>query len=219
MLTLNLGGSAMYKQTVALVQVKPLQTSIPVCLGLLAALTCLFAEPAQAQTVVNIKRDQLEPALPFKARRHFYIIDETPRVSDYRRPPEVTPNYAIAVPALAPNSGAGQTIILTPQSNCLPRAVFESNIGAGQKFARALPQVNVGGLSPNPAVRPVGTPAQVGASARALTNIQARPVGKPIASASQVSQYRPYAPGISAGSGINSQSSTKVSLTGKLIQK
>lgn len=209
----------MYKQTVALVQVKPLQTSIPVCLGLLAALTCLFAEPAQAQTVVNIKRDQLEQVKPFQARRHFYITDDTPRVSDYRRPPEVSPNYAIAVPALTPNSGAGQTILLTPQSNGLPRAVFESNIGAGQKFARALPQVNVGGLSPNPAVRPVGAPAQAGASARALTNIQARPVGKPIASASQVSQYRPYAPVISGGSAFNSQSSTKVSLTGKLIQK
>ncbi|MDX1987226.1 MAG: hypothetical protein SFV17_11120 [Candidatus Obscuribacter sp.] len=209
----------MYKQTVALIQAKPAQAALPVCLRLLAALTCFFVEPAQAQTVVNIKRDQLEQVKPFQARRHFYITDETPRVSDYRRLPEVSPNYAFAVPALAPNNGAGQTIILTPQSNGLPRAVFESNIGAGQKFARALPQVNVGGLSPNPAVRPVGAPAQVGASARALTNIQARPVGKPMASASQVSQYRPYAPGTTGGSVINSQSSTKVSLTGKLIQK
>lgn len=209
----------MYKQTVALIQARSVQRALPVCLGLLAALTCLFAEPAQAQTVVNIKRDQLEQVKPFQARRHIYITDETPRVSDYRRLPEVSPNYAIAVPALTPNSGSGQTILLTPQPNGLPRAVFESNIGAGQKFARALPQVNIGGLSPNPAVRPVRASGQSGASARALTNIQARPVGKPSASVNQLSQYRPYAPGTAGGSGINSQSSTKVSLTGKLIQK
>lgn len=211
----------MYKQLTALNLPKPLQTALPVCLALLSALTGLFAEPAQAQTVVNIKRDQLEQVQFYKARRHFYITDETPRLSDHRHPPEASPNYAIAIPPLASNAGPGQTIILTPQPNGLPRAGFESNIGAGQKFARALPQVNIGGLSPNPAVRPVGAPGRTGSS-RALTNTQARPVGKPVISSNQASQYQPYAPGNAAGSSINSQSSSavsKVSLTGRLLRK
>ena len=211
----------MFKQSLALIQPKQLQTALPVCLALLSGLTGLFAEPAQAQTVVNIKRDQLEQVKPFQARRQIYITDETPKVSDHRHPPEASPNYAIFIPPLASNAGPGQTILLTPQPNGLPYAGFESNIGAGQKFARALPQVNIGGLSPNPAVRPVGAPGRTGSS-RALTNTQARPVGKPVTSSNQASQYQPYAPGNAAGSSINSYSSSavsKVSLTGRLLRK
>lgn len=134
-------------------------------LVLLAASLPFTAAPAEAQTVVNIKRDQLEPVKSHTARRQIQILDESPIVTDLRHPRENSPTYAINLSPLAGSTGQPGVIMLTPERSGLPQSGFQSQIPAGGLIKPRLPGTTMGGHAPidrapsmpsAQSVRPVG---------------------------------------------------------------
>jgi hypothetical protein len=123
-----------------------------------------------AQGSFTIKKNQLDPATPFKARQQLQIVDESPIVTDVRRKQEPEKNYQINIPALSSiGGGAGGVVTLNPTSRNLPSAGFNSNIPAGGTGVnRNLPGVEQGHLG-----------KQMAAEAKAIKSTSVRPIGRP----------------------------------------
>lgn len=123
-----------------------------------------------AQGSFTIKKNQLDPATPFKARQQLQIVDESPIVTDVRRKQEPEKSYQINIPASSSiGGGAGGVVTLNPTSRNLPAAGFSSNIPAGGTgINRNLPGVEQGHLG-----------KQMAAEAKAIKATSVRPIGKP----------------------------------------
>jgi len=146
----------------------PVKQILQPLLALLAASLPFTASPAEAQTVVNIKRDQLEQVKPHTARRQIQILDESPVVTDLRHPRENSPTYAINLSPLGGSNGQPGVIMLTPERSGLPQSGFQSQIPVGGLIKPRLPGTTMGGHAPidraatmphAQSVRPVGIKA------------------------------------------------------------
>ncbi len=198
--------------------VKPNRTRLPASrillysMVLLPVYLTLAGAPAQAQNSINIKRDQLEQVEPYHARRHIMIVDECPRVVDYRRPKDNGPNYLINVGPVPSSGGQPNTVILTPEHNGLTQSGFQSQIPAGGMIKPALAPVVMGGHAPVQGLSDGGKSA----SARPIMATSAR-LGQQSPAASAPMQYHKY--DTAGGNSFESHSSTqtKAKLHGKLI--
>lgn len=155
---------------------------------LLAASLPFTAAPAEAQTVVNIKRDQLEQVKSHTYRRQIQILDESPLVKDLRQPREIPPTYAINLAPLPGSSGQPGVIMLTPEHSNLPQSGFQSQIPAGGMIKPRLPGTTMGGHAPIDKVP--GAPSAQSARPVGLKSVQAVRTGKPTISAPAT--YAPY---------------------------
>lgn len=166
----------------------PVDQILQPLLLLLAASLPFTASPAEAQTVVNIKRDQLEQVKPYNAPRQVYILDENPKVKDLRRAPENSPTYGINIAPLPGVKGQPGVIMLTPERSSLPQSGFQSQIPAGGMIKPKLPGTTMGGHAPIDRVP--GAPSAQSARPVGLKSVQALRTGKP--TTTTPATYTPY---------------------------
>lgn len=188
--------------------------SLPLLVVLaLSAMTC---GAARAQgTSVNIKKDALEQVDWHHGRRHIYITDETPRVTDLRRGQNKT-EYTISIPPAPDGSVTRMPLTLTPGGNGLTPAGFASQISP--KTPLNLPAAKMGGHAPidraAPAAkaRPVGLPAS-----RAVMGKPATTAASPVR-AMTPSSYSPYQGSGASGNSSGASVQTKAELRGRLLK-
>lgn len=146
----------------------PVKQILQPLLVLLAASLPFTASPAEAQTVVNIKKHQLEQVEYYHAPLNVQILDENPRIKDHRHARPNEPDFAINIAPLPGANGQPGVIMLTPERSGLPQSGFQSQIPAGGLIKPRLPGTTMGGHAPidraatmphAQSVRPVGIKA------------------------------------------------------------
>lgn len=186
-----------------------------------------LCEEAKAQNSVNLKKGQLQQAGWYKSPLQVQILDDGPKVSDYRTAPSNDNGYNIPIAPMGNNGGripeggmpfqtGSGPVQARMQQSALPQSGFGgSNIPArGMGPAMALPAAKMGGLG-----------AQYANQNKASTNVNARPVGlgKPAAvTAKSAPTAASYGGSYGAGSGGGyggSGGSTSTAVRAKLLGK
>lgn len=191
----------------------------------LAALS--ISDAAYAQGSVNLKKGQLQQAGWYKSPLQVQILDDGPKVADYRTAPSNDNGFNIPIAPMGNNGGripegglpfqtGSGPVQVRMQQNTLPQSGFGgSNIPArGMGPMTALPGTKMGGLG-----------AQYANQQKANTQVSARPVGlgKPSmvgAKAAPVAASYGGSYGAGAGGGYSGGgSSTSTSVRAKLLGK
>lgn len=169
------------------------------------ATTLSVCGEARAQQSVNLKKGQLQQASWYKSPLQVQILDDGPKVNDYRQAPANDPGYNIPIAPIGNNGGripegglpfqtGSGPVMARMGQNTLPQSGFgPSNIPArGMGPAGALPQTKMGGLGAQYAASQQKT--NTGVSARPLLN-------KPAAGARAVATPASYGSSYGSGSG------------------
>lgn len=190
----------------------PVNQILQPLLLLLAASLPFTASPAEAQTVVNIKRDQLEQVKSHTAPRQIQILDENPRVTDLRHPRVPAPTYAIDIAPLTGSTHQPGVIVLTPERTSLPQSGFQSQIPSGGMTKPRLPGTTMGGHGPID--RAPGMPSTQSARPVGIKSVQATKPSKSVATAPAT--YSPYQSNVGGFDGRFAQH-VQTKATGSLI--